>query len=218
VLAPLSLKQQVYETIKRAILTLRFEPGDALVESDLAEQLGVSKTPVRDALFELEKEGLVIRILHKGTYVSRITKKDMCDIFELRAVLEGLAVRVATPLMADDLEKAEAFLNTQEEALKQGDVQAASLANRQFHTTIIQKAGKHRLLSILGNLEDHTQRFRVISDHLDGRLSKSLVEHRRVLQAMKQGDALGAEEGMRAHLHSVLADLAEANIPDLDEE
>jgi len=215
---PSSLKTQAYQAIKDAILTLRFKPGDALVENELAEKLGVSKTPVRDALSDLEKEGLVIRVLHKGTCVSRITKQDICEIFELRAVLEGLAARLAAPLFsAEELDQAEALLCAQEESMKQGNIERASNCNRQFHNLLIQKAGKPRLLSTLSNLDDHLQRFRVLSDHLNGRLSKSVAEHRKVLAALKQRDAQAAEEMMRAHLHSVLADLEQAQIPEIEE-
>lgn len=216
---PTSLKQQAYEAIKEAILTLRFKPGDALVEADLAERLGVSKTPVRDALSDLEKEGLVVRVLHKGTYVSKITKRDICEIFELRAVLEGLAARLATAnITAEDLDALQALLREQDESLARGDIAQASLCNRRFHAAIIKKAGRHRLLDILTHLEDHTQRFRVLSDHLHGRLNKSTGEHARVLDAFRQGDAEAAERAMRAHLHSVLDDLAQAYIPEIEQE
>lgn len=216
---PTSLKQQVYEVIKEAILTLRFKPGDALVEAELAERLGVSKTPVRDALSDLEKEGLVVRVLHKGTYVSRITKRDICEIFELRAVLEGLAARLATPHMtSEDLERLATLLREQDEYLAKGDIANASLCNRRFHAAIIEKAGRHRLHDILAHLEDHTRRFRVLSDHLHGRLNKSTGEHAKVLDALRRQDAEAAERMMQAHLHSVLADLAQAHIPEIEQE
>ena len=97
-----SLDKLAYEKIKEAILTFQFLPNDALVEGELASQLGISKTPVRDALMRLEKEGLVTRIPYKGTYVSDINNQDMANIFTIRIVLEGLAIHLATELLTED--------------------------------------------------------------------------------------------------------------------
>ena len=93
-----SLKDKAHAAIKDAILSFKLEPGAPLVETQLAEELGISKTPVRAALEELEREGFVTRILFKGTYVTEVTVKDLVEIFQLRAVLEGLATHLATPL------------------------------------------------------------------------------------------------------------------------
>ncbi|RIK34323.1 MAG: hypothetical protein DCC52_00995 [Chloroflexi bacterium] len=98
---PTSLKDHAYQRIKDAILNLQLKPGAPLVEADLAEQLGVSKTPVRDALLELRREGLVTKIPYSGTFVSEITGKDIREIIQIRAVLEGLAARLATPHLSD---------------------------------------------------------------------------------------------------------------------
>jgi len=206
---PSSLKDQAYQAIKDAILAVKLKPGEALVESELAEQLGVSKTPVRDALLELEREGLVTKILFKGTYVSEVTERDVREIFELRAVLEGLAARLAAPLLSEEeLERAEELLAAQEEALSEGKIELASQLGKQFHDMIIQKADNRRLVPILRNLDDHLQRFRLLSDQISGRLNKSVKEHRRVLLALKEKDPGVAEEMVRAHLHSVLVDLS----------
>ena len=110
--APLSLKDRAYAAIKEAILSLKLQPGTLLVETELARQLGISKTPVRDALQELEREGLVTRILFKGTYVTEVSARDAEEIFQLRAVLEGLAARLATPrLTPEDLARARQLLS-----------------------------------------------------------------------------------------------------------
>ncbi|MBI4757519.1 MAG: GntR family transcriptional regulator, partial [Chloroflexi bacterium] len=102
---PLSLKDKAYAAIKDAILSLQLKPGEPLVETELAEQLGISKTPVRDALQHLERGGFVTRVLFKGTYVTEVTLKDLKEVFQLRAVLEGLAARLAAPLQPWPTEK-----------------------------------------------------------------------------------------------------------------
>jgi len=111
----------------------------------------------------------------------------------------------------------ESILQAQEGALKQGDMEKASQQNRKFHEAIIQKSGQQRLLATLANFEDHLQRFRVLSDHLNGRLYKSSGEHGKVLAAFRRKDPDASESAMRAHLHSVLDDLAQAYIPEIEQ-
>ncbi len=207
---PLSLKDRAYAAIKEAVLSLKLKPGEPLVETELAEQLGISKTPVRDALQELEREGFVTRVLFKGTYVTEVTPKDVQEVFQLRAVLEGLAARLATPLFTpEDWDQGERLISAAEAALAQGDRELCSQLGKQFHDLIIQKADNQRLPPIIHNLDDHLQRFRRMSDQISGRLEKSVQEHRRVLEALRQRDHNLAEQAMRGHLHSVLQDLSE---------
>jgi len=207
---PVSLKDKAYKAIKSAILSLKLKPGDPLVESDLAQQLGISKTPVRDALLELEREGFVTKVLFKGTYVTEITLKDVREVFQVRAVLEGLAARLAAPFFsAKDLEEGEKIITAAEAALAEGDIALCSEHGKRFHRLIINKADNQRLQTIILNLDDHLQRFRLLSDQINGRLNKSLKEHRKILEALGRKDPLAAEETARGHLFSVLQDLSE---------
>jgi DNA-binding GntR family transcriptional regulator len=219
---PVSLKDQAYLAIKRAILSLQLKPGQALVEADLAEQLGISKTPVRTALHELEREGLVNKVLYKGTYVAEITLRDVREIFEIRAVLEGLGARLAAPAFQDaDLAQAREILRLMEAALDMGDKDLASQYGQRFHESILQKADNQRLQLIVHNLDDQVQRFRLLSDQIRGRLRRSLGEHKVVLEALEQRDPDLAEESLKAHLHSVLHGLSAEqplNSQDLREE
>jgi DNA-binding GntR family transcriptional regulator len=205
---PASLKEQAYVAIKRAILSLDLEPGEALVEADLAQQLGISKTPVRTALHELEREGLVTKVLYKGTYVTEITLRDVQEIFQIRAALEGLAARLAAPVIEDsELAEAQQLLRVMEEALDRGDNGLASQCGASFHEVILQQADNQRLQLIVHNLDDHLQRYRLLSDSIRGRLRKSLGEHRAVLIALQGRDPDLAEQRLRGHLDSVLAEL-----------
>lgn len=205
----LSLKDKAYAAIKDAILTLTLEPGTPVVESDLAERLGISKTPVRDALQELEREGFVARIPFTGTYVTDVTTTDIIEVFQLRAVLEGLAARLAAQLFTDaELDQLAGDLSAAEAALEQGDLVLCSEKNRQLHHAIIDKAGNERLRLIIHNLDDHIRRFRVLSDQIRGQLDASVQEHRRILNALYEHDPAAAEEAMREHLFSVLQDLS----------
>jgi DNA-binding GntR family transcriptional regulator len=206
---PVSLKDKAYTAIKDAILSVKLKPGTPLVETQLAEELGISKTPVRAALEELEREGFVTRILFKGTYVTEVTVKDLVEIFQLRAVLEGLAARIATPLFSPrELDQIARKLTAAETALAQGDLALCSELGKGLHDAIIDKADNLRLTLIIRNLDDHVQRFRAISDQISGRLNKSVKEHRRVLDALRHRDPDAAAQAMRDHLHSVLQDLS----------
>jgi DNA-binding GntR family transcriptional regulator len=205
----LSLKERAYEAIKDAILALKLEPGAPLVEAELAQQLGISKTPVREALQELEREGFVTRILFKGTYVTEVTMRDLSEVFQLRAVLEGLAARLATPLFSPtELDEIAENLTAAEAALAMGDRARCSELGKRLHDAIINKADSQRLVLIIRNLDDHVQRFRALSDQISGRLHKSVKEHRRILAALRQRDPDLAEQAMRDHLFSVLQDLS----------
>lgn len=205
---PRSLKDIAYARIKEAIVSLRLRPGQALSQSDLARQLQISETPIRDALQELEREGFVVRIPHKGTFVTPIAREDLEEIVQIISVLEGLAARLATPrLTPEDIQEADRLLTQAAAALARGDRETCSTLGRQFHQLLIQKAGNQRLVSMLGTLDDHLKRFRRISDQIGGRLEKSQEQHRRVLEAVKLGDAIAAEEAMLAHWQSVFEDL-----------
>jgi DNA-binding GntR family transcriptional regulator len=206
----MTLTERVYTTIKEAILDLKLQPGSPLVEDELARQLGTSKTPVRDALFTLERDGLVTKIPYKGTYVSEISVRDATEIFELRAVLEGLAARMATDSFGPaEFAEAERLLDAADEARDRGDREAASLFGAQFHGLILQQAEIRRLKPILAKLEEQLRRLRRLSDLRQGRLEKSSREHRQILQALRDGDPLIVEQAMRNHLRSVVVDFAE---------
>jgi DNA-binding GntR family transcriptional regulator len=197
----------VYGVIRDAILDLSLEVGSPLVEDDLAKQLGTSKTPVRDALLALERDGLVTRIPYKGTYVTEVSLKDATEIFELRAVLEGLAARLAARNLSPKvLDEAEDLLDKADEELSRGNGDGASAYGVQFHQLIHTHADNSRLKPILENLESQLQRLRRMSDQVQGRLEKSSLEHRAVLAALRTGDPAAAEQAMRQHLASVVSD------------
>ncbi len=205
----LTLTERVYTTIKAAILELKLMPESPLVEDELARQLGTSKTPVRDALLALERDGLVIKIPYKGTYVADVSLKDAKDIFELRAVLEGLAARLAiASFTPKELNEAEKLLEAADEARARGDLDAASDFGAQFHGTIHLHADNRHLMPILEHLEYQLARLRRMSDQVKGRLEKSSHQHRHILAGLRSGDPARAEQAMRQHLESVLRDFS----------
>jgi DNA-binding GntR family transcriptional regulator len=205
---PSSLRDQAYKVLKNAILSLELAPGSALIESEVAEHFGISKSPVRDALMDLEREGLVTRVQFKGTYVSEISVTDVREIFQLRAVLEGLAARLAAAaLTQEEKQRVSALLDAQQQAVVLGNVALASQLGKQFHELIFQAADNRRLEAMIRNLDDHAQRFRSLSSQITGRLKKSVAEHRTILAALCDGDGDRAEQLVREHLHIVLAEI-----------
>lgn len=221
-LAPLvdtpSLDKLAYQKIKEAILTFQFLPNQNLVEGELAAQLGISKTPVRDALMRLEKEGLVSRQPYKGTFVSEITNQDMVNIFEIRVVLEGLAVRLAAKaLTQEDLEQMEVLVEQHEAALQEQDYVKASQINAKFHGIILQRCSNQRLREMLLNLDDHLKRYRLLSIAQGVRVEKSVPEHRHILTVLRGGDPDQAEEAMKEHLSSAMWDLYDQDFQELEQ-
>lgn len=211
---PTSLKDHAYRRIKDAILTLQLRPGAPLVEAELAEQLGISKTPVRDALLELRREGLVTKIPYSGTFVSEITATDICEIVQVRAVLEGRAAYYATAALNDDeLKELEDLINRELDALAAGEIERAAQFNAAFHQVILSRVSNRRLVALVENFEDQMRRIRARTSHLTGRLKKSAEEHRRVLEALRARDADRAEEQFRIHILSVLDDLTAESAP-----
>jgi DNA-binding GntR family transcriptional regulator len=202
------LRDRAYDAIKEAILTLSLKPGEPLVERNLATRLGISKTPIRGALVRLEREGLVTMAPFKGTIVAHIYKDDIREIFELREALESLAARrAASMLTEDDLREGERALDIADEAFRAGRYAECSRIGHGIHDILIKRAGNKRLRAIVRNLDDHLQRYRLVSAQIPGRLARSNQEHRDLLAALRARDVLLAERLMREHLQGVLDDL-----------
>jgi DNA-binding GntR family transcriptional regulator len=220
VLSPLrespSLNTLAYNRIKEAILTFKFMPKQALIEGDLAAQLGISKTPVRDALLQLEQDGLVERIPFKGTYVSELSNQDMADTYLIRSSLEGLAVRLATNALTEkDYRRLEALIHTHENALNKDDYTAVTRTNAEFHTLLIDHCGNPRLIKMLESLDDNLKRYRLLSFSQGVRKEKSIREHQAIFNAVLNRKAEEAEAAMKMHLESAITDLSEQNIEEL---
>lgn len=197
-------KQEVaYQYIKSAIIANELKPKSMLLEANLSERIGVSRTPIREALRRLSSEGLVEFIPDKGCFVSGVSFEEFIEIFDVREVLEGMAARLCAKrfhLMADQLEGVmESFrkyygANDRENILKE-DVS--------FHQILIEMSGNRRLALFLTTLHEQIDRIRVITMYDQERLDLSLVEHTAILDAIKRGDPDLAEETCRFHIRSI---------------
>lgn len=196
-----TMQEIAHESIREAILTGRYAPGQRLLPDDLARELGTSRMPVREALQRLEVAGLVTITPHRGAVVNELSKKDILEIYHIRAVLEGLAARLAAPhLTPKDYDRLNALIKDMASAASAGpDLDQVLRVNRDFHEIIWQGAHAPRLYELLQNLYIASQRFRNISLSLPGRLSQIVAEHRRIAHALAAGDPAAAERFSNEH-------------------
>ena len=158
----LPLRDVVFNTLRQAIITGEFAPGERLMEIALANRLGVSRTPVREAIRKLELEGLVVMIPRKGAEVARITEKDLRDVLEVRCSLEELAAELAAERMDEEgQEKLDQALVEFESAIESGDNAAIADSDMEFHDIIFDATGNPRLIQIIGNLREQFYRYRL---------------------------------------------------------
>jgi DNA-binding GntR family transcriptional regulator len=206
-----TLRERAYEAIKDGILRLELEPGAPLVEATLAAQLGVSKSPIRDALHRLEREGLAVRQPFKGVYVASLSRDDMLDAFEVRSVLEDHAVeRAATGGMAPELlAQARDHIDSGRRAVEAGDAEAVDDSIDGFHRTILLGAGSPLLTHLLGSVYDRLARARAMAVHSGTRGRRSMAEHAQIIDAIERGDPAGAVAASHAHNERLLHEMTE---------
>ncbi|MBI5032553.1 MAG: GntR family transcriptional regulator [Chloroflexi bacterium] len=195
----------VYDTIREAILEGRYKPGQRLVADDLAKELGVSRMPIREALQRLEVIGLVTSAPHRGTSVSELSEIEIIEIYHIRAVLEGLAARLATPhLTCTHHQQLNDLLIQMEQSTSTQEIDQILQLNHAFHLIIWNAADAPRLLVLMENLYDASRRFRRTSLQVPGRLAQIAQEHRKMLKALMQRDVDLAERYAIEH-HEITA-------------
>jgi len=161
-----SLMNQAYEIIKEAVVSINLKPGEKLKELILAEELGISKTPIKGALNRLEHEGFVTIIPFKGDFVAQIDEYDVEEVFDLRELLEGSAIkRAATAFSEEDFQTGKGLLGKMIEAYKTSDIESYNRASRGFQDLFISKFGNHRVISVLRTFDEQLERIRKIATH-----------------------------------------------------
>ena len=195
------LREIVSDALRQAIRDGVLPPGERLMEIPLAEELGVSRTPIREAIRILEQEGLVVMIPRRGTYVADMSLKDVTEVFELRSILEELAAELA----------AERITNEEIEALEQHLVEIGNYMNENnlnkvvqadilFHEILYKASRNDRLVEMINNLREQTLRFRTLSMSQTGRLAKTWDEHRQLVEAISDRDVERARQIARIHM------------------
>lgn len=199
-----SLTAQVYKQIRDDILEGHYETGAFLVETKLAEELGVSRTPIREALKQLELEDLVVSIPNKGVTVQGISEHDITDMFTIRHLLEGQAAYwAAERINAEQMNKLTETVALMDMYTERNDAANLARLDTQFHDTIFSASNSRMLKHILTSLHQNTQRARRSSLSVPERSHKSTEEHRAILKAIEAHDAQQAKTLMEAHIMNV---------------
>lgn len=199
----LPLRDVVFNTLRQAILKGELEPGERLMEIQLAERLGVSRTPIREAIRKLELEGLVVMIPRKGAEVARITEKDLNDVLEVRCSLEELAVELACEkITSKEIEGLRVAMNEFEVAIHEKDVTISAEKDVIFHDIIFQATRNERLIQILNNLREQMYRYRV--EYLKDIHSHEILvkEHEEILESIEKKNIAKAKESIKNHIYN----------------
>ena len=196
-----SLSSRVFEQLESDILSNRISPGESLNEQKLSLQLGVSRTPVREAIRMLEQTGLVEVTPHKGALVRGISRKDLEDIYTIRMYVEGLSARwAAEHADAKQLQELTELVELQEFYLQRDRMGQINELDSHFHECIYQASGSRTLRHILSELHHMIQWFRAQSFRTQGRAEKMVEEHRKIVEAIAARDGKRAEELMVIHI------------------
>lgn len=199
-----SLVDNAYAALKSAILNNTFPPGYRAAEIDVAAQLGMSRTPVHEAVIRLQEEGLVELLPRKGVLVREISASDIREIYELTIALEGMAAEVlaSQPSGAAKeriLGRLKVETRAMESALKRNDLDTWAAADDHFHEVLTSECGNGRLSRTASTIRAQTHRTRLLTLRLRPPLQKSAVEHYAIIEAIRKGDANGASKNAAGH-------------------
>ncbi|MET8753854.1 GntR family transcriptional regulator [Streptomyces sp. NPDC059104] len=197
---------RVYRHVKQGVLDRRYEGGVLLTEGELAEAVGVSRTPVREALLRLETEGLLKLYPKKGALVLPVSAQEIADVIETRLLVEEFTVRRAVPAPPALLERLAELVEEQRRHAVAGDLPALMAADRGFHAEIVRHAGNQILSRLYDQLRDRQLRMGVALLHAHpDRVELTLAEHTEILDALRAGDADTAAAAVRGHVGRVEA-------------
>lgn len=197
----LPLREVVFNTLRQAILTGELKPGERLMEIHLANRLGVSRTPIREAIRKLELEGLVTMIPRRGAEVAQITEKSMNDVLEVRRALDALCVELACERITQEkLEQLKTACDSFEKAVKTKDVKKIAQADVALHDIIVEATGNQRLIQMVNNLSEQMYRYRF--EYIkDSEQHENLVEeHRIIYESLVKKDKETASSAAKLHI------------------
>ena len=197
----LPLRDVVFNTLRRAILRGELVPGQRLMEIQLAEKMGVSRTPVREAIRKLELEGLVVMIPRKGAEVAHISGKNLRDVLEVRRALEELAGELACARMStEELKLLEQANHRFAAVLGSDDITMLAQADEEFHGLIYQATENDRLVQMVNHLREQMYRYRI--EHIKDKSQRKLLvqEHQEIIRALAARDVEAARRAIRSHI------------------
>jgi DNA-binding GntR family transcriptional regulator len=198
------LREIVYEELKMQILTGKITPGTRMMEVELAESMGVSRTPIREAIKQLEKEGLVTIEPRKGAYASQISVKDMVDILEVRQDMEGLAAHMAAYRMAPkQLKELEAISIAYNKAVEESNMADMIKLDTEFHNLIVESCNNNILTMMINQLQELLLRFRYVYYDNIKCVEKMPSEHTMIMEAIRDGKSDAARAAAEMHIERI---------------
>jgi DNA-binding GntR family transcriptional regulator len=202
------VRERAYEYLKSAILSDRIHPGERLAEEHLAKEMGVSRTPVREALHKLESEGLIKALETRGFIVSKDSREEVEELFDMRAILEGYGLRVISEKVSENLlEQLNGFIEKAEDALRRKQIREVFKWNTQFHDTLHRMlAEKKRLHRLLVNVRKYVLRYRENTLQYPDGGRRALDGHRKIVMALRLKDPDLCERVMREHIQEAKED------------
>ena len=208
-----SLRGKVFEKIRTDILQGRYKKGDELVECTIGKELGVSRTPVREAIRQLELEGLVQLIPNKGAFVTGISVKDVMDMYQIRARLEGLcAAMAAEKITREQAEGMEEAIVLSDYHADRGNYDQVCQQDGRFHQLLYEASGSRILAHTLTDFHEYLQRVRMASVKYRMRVRPSNSEHRQILDAIKNHEAQQAEQAAYQHIFNTIENLKNCDL------
>ncbi|MHB1404427.1 MAG: GntR family transcriptional regulator [Desulfitobacteriaceae bacterium] len=197
------IRETVFSTLRNAILDGKLRPGERLVERDIAEKLGISRTPIREAIRKLELERLVVHIPRKGVVVAGFSKEEVMEILAIRSVLEGLICRFAAEKIEDkQIERLEYLLEQINQEHQKGNVKKVNTLHDKFHETVYRAAESPRLYDLFSTLGEYIRKFAQIGYTKPGRTEKAIKEHQEILNSLRNRDAKQAESMAVKHVEN----------------
>lgn len=196
----------VYNWLRNEIVTGAYKPGTKISQEMIAETLGVSRMPVREAIRRLQAEGLVTSTPHKGCVVTQLTKEELEELYDIRLALETLAMRLATAnITNEELRNVEAIFTKMTKAARNNEYNFK--INQQFHMAIYEASKRPRLVRMLASIWASIEPYRRAFTSLPGRIPVALEHHRCMLEALQSRDADKAVHYVQEHLKEVSAEL-----------
>lgn len=211
------LRDMVFDVLMNAIMRGQLSPGERLLEVQLAEEMGVSRTPVREAIRRLEMEGFVVMLPRKGAYVAGLSIADVENVYEIRTALETLAVRLAAQRMQDeDYRQLDELSQRMQATWQEGDVDSWVKLDASFHELLYKFSRNDRLVQLMSNVMEQLSRYRIISLANVEVRHNSLDEHREVIAALRRRDSEGAAAAAAQHIENTkqsLVKMLESKFP-----
>lgn len=210
------LREVIFNSIREAIILGELKPGERLMEVQLAEKMGVSRTPIREAIRKLELEGLVVMVPRKGAYVADLTKKDIIDVLEVRAVMDGLATQLAAERITEaEIKELNKITEQFSVCVEKNNLQGIIKKDIEFHDLIYKASRNEKLFQINNNIQEMIYRFRVIYLKNYNPFRDVSKEHTRIVEAITEHNSTEAQKWAVMHIknqeYTIIKELKDSN-------